>query len=183
MNLKFDNITISGGVGVGKNTLVDNIKTHLEPLGWKFRSSGQIVRDYTKENILPLASMAPDYLHRQIDSKVVELLTNERHWVIEAWLAGFLARDLKNTLRILLICSENSLLIDRVVNRDKVTVQQAKEFIKKREEDNTRTFKRLYGDHDFWNPKHYHLVLDTYSSGPMETAGKVLDFLGYKNGQ
>ena len=48
MNLKFKNITISGGVSTGKNTLLDNLKPHLEPQGWKFTSGGQILRDFAK---------------------------------------------------------------------------------------------------------------------------------------
>ena len=35
-------------------------------------------------------------------------------------------------------------------------------------------------DYDFWHPKYYDLVIDTYSSGQMETVGKVLDKLAYK---
>lgn len=181
MKLKFDNITISGGIAVGKNTLMDNLKSYLEPDGWKFRSSGQIVRDYSKEYVLPLASLAPDELHHKIDDKVRDLLKNEKHWVIEAWLSGYLAKDFDNTLRVLLVCSENSLRVDRVANRDKVSIQQAIEYIKKREEDNEKTFNRIYKFKDYWNPRHYQLVIDTYSSGQMETVGKVLDTLGFKN--
>lgn len=183
MTLKFDNLTISGGIAVGKNTLMDNLRPYLEPYGWKFRSSGQIIRDYAKEYVLPLGSLAPDVLHHKIDDKVRDLLEKDKHWVIEAWLSGYLAKDFDNTLRVLLICSENSLRVDRVANRDKVTIQQAIEYIKKREEDNEKTWNRIYKFNDYWNPKHYHLIIDTYSSGQMETAGKVLDALDYDNGK
>lgn len=179
MNFKFNNITLSGGVAVGKGTLAKNLVPYLEPYGWKFRASGQIVRDYTKEYVKPNASLAPDELHRKIDSKVHELLQNEKGWVIEAWLSGFLARDIPTTLRVLLVCSSEAVKIDRVANRDKVTVDEAKHFIKEREIDNEKTFQHLYGKHDFWNPRHYNLVIDTYSSGQLETVGKVLDKLGY----
>lgn len=181
MKLLFENITISGGVAVGKNTLLENLRPYLKPKGWTFRYTGQIVRDYLKEYVKPNASLAPDELHRNIDDKVISLLSKEEKWVIEGWLSGFLARNLDNTLRVLLICSQPSLQVDRVANRDKVTVVEAKHFIKTRIDDNFQTFKKLYGDHDFFDPKHYHLVIDTYSSGQLETTGKVLDALGYKN--
>lgn len=180
MNLKFQNITISGGVAVGKNTLKDNLMSYLEPLGWKFTSGGQLLRDFSKEYVQPLASLVDDDFHNKLDQRTRDLLTQEGHYVIEAWLAGFIAKDLDNTLRILLTCENDALRIDRVANRDKVSIDDAKKFIKEREENNMQEWKRMYGNHNFWDPKLYHLVLDTYSMGPMETVGKVLDTLGYK---
>lgn len=167
---------------MGKNTLLNNLKPYLKRLGFKFRSSGQFLRQHTNEFIQPLSSLASDQFHRSVEDKVFELLKKEKGWVIEGWLAGFVARQLKNTLRVLLICSQESLKVDRVVNRDKITVDKAKKFIKEREEDNFKVWQKLYGNYNFFNPKYYNLVIDTYSSGPLETAGKVLDKLGYKTG-
>jgi len=178
MALKFRNITISGGVATGKNTLLNNLKPFLEPLGWKFASGGQILRDYLKEYVNPLAGAAPANIHHQIDKRTIKLL-DEGNYVIESWLAGFMARDRKDTLRVLLYCSNPALKIDRVVNRDKVTVEEAKKMIKEREENNFHTWKKIYGDYNFFDPQYYHLLIDTYSSGPLETVGKVLDALGY----
>jgi cytidylate kinase len=179
MKLKYDNITISGGVAVGKNTLMNNLKPCLKPLDWKFSSGGQILRDFAKEYIQPLASLADKKFHQTLDARTKKLLTKESHYVIEAWLSGFMARDLKNTLKVLLICSNCSLKVDRVVNRDKITVQQAINFIKQREEKNFKTWQKIYGNYNFFDPKYYNLIIDTYSSGPLETVGKVLDKLGY----
>ena len=176
--MKYKNITISGGVAVGKNTLQENLKSYLQPQGFKFTSGGQLLRDFSREYVQPLASLAPDEFHHKLDDRTKKLL-EEGKYVIEAWLAGFMARDRDDTLRILLICSHDSVRIDRVVNRDKVTIEKAKTYIKDREETNFREWKRIYGDHDFFDPKYYHLVIDTYSSGPNETVGKVLDKLGY----
>jgi len=180
MELNFRNITISGGVATGKNTLLENLKPFLAPLEWKFASGGIILRQYLKEYKHPLASLGDEKIHRIIDNKTIVLLKEEKY-VIESWLAGFMARNFDNTLRVLLICSNPALKIDRVVNRDKVTIEQAKRMIKEREEDNIRTWKKIYGNFEFFDPKYYHLVIDTYSSGPLETVGKVLDRLGFKN--
>lgn len=179
MKLKYDNITISGGVAVGKNTLMNNLMPYLKPLGWKFTSGGQLLRDATKEYVQPLASLADKKFHNTLDNRTKKLLTKEGHYVIEAWLSGFMAYDLKNTLKVLLICSNCSLKIDRVVNRDKITVEQAINFVREREEENFKTWQKIYGKYNFFNPKYYDLVIDTYSSGPLETVGKVLDKLGY----
>jgi cytidylate kinase len=178
MTLKFENITISGGVAVGKNTLKDNLQKHLQPYGWKFTSGGQLLRDFTKEYKQPLASLADDDFHRRLDQRTLDLLTKEKNYVIEAWLAGFVARELDNTLRVLLLCKDNALRIDRVANRDKVSVEDAKKYIREREEVNFTEWKRIYGEYNFWDPKYYHLIIDTYEYGQMETAQKVLDAIG-----
>lgn len=181
MNLKFDNITISGGVGVGTTTLMKNLEPSLSPLGWKFTSTGKIFREHTHNDVLPSASLASDDFHRKTEERAYELLSKEKNWVIDAWLAGWVARDLPRVLRVFLLCSEESLVVDRIVNRDKITVMQAKEYIRKRFEDNMETWKRIYGDHDFFDKKYYHLIIDTYSSGQGETTRKVLNALGYPN--
>ncbi|OGK16362.1 hypothetical protein A2774_02810 [Candidatus Roizmanbacteria bacterium RIFCSPHIGHO2_01_FULL_39_12c] len=180
MELKYDNVTISGEVATGKNTLLDNLKPYLKPKGWRFTSGGKILRDFLKEYVHPLSSKGGKEVDYQIDNRTKRLLKKGKY-AIESWLAGFMARDFKNTLRVLLVCSNPALQIDRVVNRDNVLVEQAKKLIKERKEDNFRHWKKIYGDFDFFSPKYFHLTIDTYSSGPLETAGKVLDKLGYKN--
>lgn len=181
MKLKYENITISGGVATGKNTLLNNLKPFLESLGWRFTSGGQLLRDYLKEYIHPLANLAGKEVHHMIDNRTRKFLTQEGHYVIESWLSGFIARDLKNTLRVLLICSNPALKVDRVVNRDKISIEKAKVFIKEREEENFKTWQKIYGKYNFFAPEYFHLIIDTYSSDPLETVGRVLDKLGYKH--
>lgn len=181
MDFKYANMTISGGIAVGTTTLMENLKPYLEPYQWKFKSNGEIVREYTKENVLPLATLVSDDFDRKIEATVYEKLEKEKNWVLEGWLTGFISRNLPNTLRILLICSENSIRIDRLMNRDKVSVSDAKNFLKLREDKNFKKWQQIYGEHNFFNPKYYHLVIDTYSSGQNQTVGKVLDALGYKS--
>lgn len=180
MDLKYKNIAISGGVASGKGTLKDNLRPYLEPLGWKFASGGELNRKQSHENISPSADKVTDDFNNYIEKRTEELFTNEKHYVIEAWLAGWVARNMQDTLRILLTCSHPALRIDRVAARDKVTIAEAKQVIHDREESNTKVWHRLYGNHDFYDPKLFHVVIDTYSCGPMETVGKVLDELGYK---
>lgn len=187
MKIKYNNITISGGVSVGKNTLLNNLKPYLKD--WKFFSGGLFMREYAiKHGLISkedakhhLATVYGDDFDRQVDAEMPKRLKEEKHLIIESWLAGFLARDLKKTLRILLICSNDALRVDRIVNRDKTTVEEAKHNIHNREEENFKKWQRLYGNHNFFDPKYYQLVIDTYSSGPLETVGKVLDKLGYDN--
>jgi cytidylate kinase len=181
MELKYRNITVSGKVAVGTTTLSKNLK---QALGWKHINAGFIQREYDRihhihENKQGALSR-PDDHEREVDAMTKKMLGDEKNLIYEAWLSGFMAQGIKQILKILVICSEDALRIDRVVNREKVSVDEAKYWIKQREEENIAKWKKLYGNHDFWHPKYYDLVIDTYSVGPMETLGKVLDKLGYK---
>src|SRR3989338_8616362 len=51
--------------------------------------------------------------------------------------------------------------------------------------ENQIKWQKLYGKHDFWDPKSKicDLVIDTSSSGPLETMGNVLDKLGFRHGR
>ena len=182
MKLKYRNITVSGGVAVGKNTLHENLKPYLEPLGWTFTSGGKLLRDFSNEYVQPVASLAPDDFHKELDERTKKLL-EKGNYVIEAWLAGFMSKERTDTLRVFLHCQDDALKIDRVANRDNISIDDAKKYIKEREEGNFTEWKRMYGDYDFFDPKYYHIAIDTYSSGPHETVGIVLDKLGYKNGK
>lgn len=179
--MKYKNIAISSQIAAGKSTLLRNLRTHLEPVGWRLRSTGQIIRDHTKENILPLASLVSDDFDRKIEAEVLNLFFQGEKNVVEGWLAGFIARDIKTTFKVLLICSDFSIRVDRVANRDSLSIQKAKEYIKTREEENFKKWKRVYGDYDFFNPSYFNLIIDTYSLGPMETLGRVLDKVGYRS--
>lgn len=181
MKLKYDNLTISGGIGVGTTTLYNNLKPYLAPLGFKFRSSGEYIREHTRENIMPVATLVSDEFDRSLEESVEKTLKSQKKWVVEAWLSGFVARNFKNALKVLLICSNKSLKTDRIVNRDKLSVSEAQKQIETREKDNFKKWRRIYGHYSFFDPKYYDLVIDTSDSGPLETVGKVLDKLEYKS--
>lgn len=183
--LKYNAVTISGTVAVGTTTLAKNLQ---EILGWKYINAGEIQRRYDRKHNIHEnkqgATARPDQHERGIEDMTKNVLETEKNIIYEAWLAGFIAQKIPGVLKVLLICSEESVLIDRVVNREGISVNEAKKWFKKRTEENTIKWRKLYGKHDFWSPKSgfYDLVIDTYSSGPMETTGKVLDKLGYVNG-
>lgn len=185
--LKYRNITISGKVGVGGTTLFENLKPYLKPLGWKFFTAGEFMRRYAQEKgLFPkgakehhLATVYSDEFDKKVDYGMRERLQKENRLVFEAWLSGFMARGVKGVLKVLIICSDMSVVIDRIVNRDGVAVEEAKKHIKEREEKNIKKWKRIYGNHDFYDPNKYDLVIDTYSNSKEETLEKVLKELGF----
>jgi predicted cytidylate kinase len=191
--LKYSSIAISGRPGAGRSTLLKNLKPLVEPLGWEIFSGGDWARQFAiktgkhKANDIThhYATDYGDEIDHQIDAAMRKKLSDpDTHVVVESWIAGWNMRGLKHVLKVLLMC-DDALRIDRVVNRDTISVEEAKQHLWGREEANVAKWKRMYGVTDFWDPKYYDLVINTYSHGPLETLDLVLQALGYysANGQ
>ena len=191
--LKYSSLAISGPPGAGRSTLLKNLRSSLEPLGWEFFSGGEWSRKYAIENGMHdpkdlkhhLATDYGDEVDHQIDDAMRNKISDPNvHIAIESWIAGWNARGLPHVLKVLLMC-DDSLRIDRIVNRDNVTVEEAKQHLRQREEANLSKWKRMYNTNDFWDPKHYDLIINTYSHGPGQTLEIVLQAIGYYkiNGQ
>ncbi len=197
----YKNITISGLPGTGTTTLLRLVENKM---GWKGYSGGEFMREYALEKGIfkpeeGLHHSSADYeddFDRKIDLGIREKLEKKTNGIYEAWLTGFLAQGVDGVLKVLLICSDDGVRVDRVVNRDQVTVSQAKEHIMTREEQNRRKWTRVYKEEwdkwvvktgmigedepiDFWDPRLYDLIIDTYSNSREETLRKVLDKVGY----
>jgi len=193
VSLKYSSLAISGRPGAGRSTLLKNLRPNLEPLGWEFFSGGEWSRQHSislgkHDPNDPKHHLATDYgdeVDYQIDQALREKISKpETHMAVESWIAGWNARGLPHVLKVLLMC-DDSLRIDRIVNRDNATVEEAKAHLREREEANIGKWKRLYGVADFWDPKYYDLVINTYSHGPGQTLELVLQAIGYYklNGQ
>ncbi len=193
--LKYSSIAISGRPGAGRSTLLNNLKPIIVPLGWETFSGGDWSRQFSiqmgkhdpKDAKHHLATDYGEDIDHQIDLALREKLANPKtHVAVESWIAGWNMRGFKHVLKILLMC-DDALRIDRIVNRDNLSVNEAKKHIRDREEANLTKWSKMYHvpKKDFWDPKHYDLVLNTYSHGPQETLGVVLQALGYytANGQ
>lgn len=181
MNPKYRIITVSGMIASGTTTLAKNL-SHI--LGWHHINVGGLQREFDRkhainENMHGAIARSDDH-EKSMEEMTKKMLLEEKNLVYEAWLAGFIAQNMEGVFKVLLVCSHEDIRVDRVVNRENVTVEEAKQWIKQREEENIKKWKILYGDYDFWDPRYYDLVIDTYTVGPMETMGKVLDKLGHK---
>ncbi|MBI4130277.1 cytidylate kinase family protein [Candidatus Roizmanbacteria bacterium] len=179
--LNYRNITVSGKIATGTSTLAKGL---AHTLGWKRVNAGDIQREYDRQHGIHEnkqgAEARPDEHEQEIEKMTKQKLSSEDKLIYEAWLSGFVAREISGVLRVLLICSRDAIRVDRVMNRDDVSLDEAKIFIQQREAENISKWKKLYGEYDFWNSQYFHVVIDTYSSGPLETLGVVLDKLGYQ---
>jgi cytidylate kinase len=198
----YKNITISGLPGAGSTTLLAHLKEALKFDQWTGFSGGEFMRAYAAENNLfdsklklHHSSMAyGEDFDRKVDMGIREKLEKENHWIIESWLSGFMAQQVKGTLKVLMICSDEAIRIDRVVNRDSVTVEDAKANMHKRYIENLQKWSKMYAKEwqewvvktgtvkaddpiDFWRPDLYDVVLDTYSLSKEQSLTKVLNAL------
>lgn len=180
------NITISGRIGTGKSTLADHL---AELLGWSVLDGGKIFRKLAKEMGISIVdkNQIPDEIDVAFEERVKHMLTNEKNHVVQSHLSGFVAQGIEGVYKILVVCEDEegedkqSIRIDRLMNRDLLSADEAKHDIKKREEEHLEKFRRLYVDNDtnwvYWNKKYYDLVVNTFSLNQKEALNFVLNAL------
>ena len=144
MMFKFKNITISGKIAVGTTTLAKNLEGVL---GWKRINVGAIQREFDRVHHIHEnkqgASSRSDEHEQAMEKMTQDMLQRESHLIYEAWLSGFVARDIPSVLRVLLVCSHEDIRVDRVVNRENITIEEAKDWMFQRENENITKCKKL----------------------------------------
>ena len=198
----YKNITISGLPGSGSTTLLAMLKEKLKFDGWTGFSGGEFMRSYAVEKglyddtqkIHHDATAYGEEFDRQIDLGIREKLKEQERWIIESWLSGFFAQGVDRVCKVLMICSDDSVRIDRIVNRDEVDVNIAKSHIHNRYKTNLEKWSRMYAAQwqkwvverglassneaiDFWKQDLYDVVIDTYSHNQQQALKVVLDVI------
>lgn len=184
------NITVSGRIGSGATTVAMGLS---KTLNWELLEGGEIFEkihldlNITEENV----NGRPDKFDLKYEEKVIKILKEEKHRIIQSHLAGFDAKDISGVFKILVVCEDSEgndkpeIRIDRLVNRRKISIDQAKEDVLVREKENLEKWKRLYAKDDpswvYWDKKYYDLVINTYSHNQEETLKIALEAIGYKN--
>lgn len=201
----YHNVTISGLPGCGSTTLLNLLREHLKFDGWTGFSGGEFMRAYAAEKGLydnanathHDATVYSDEFDRQVDYGMREKLSEEQGWILESWLSGFVAQGVPGTFKVLMICSDDAVRIDRIVNRDQITVKDAKKHIQERYDKNLAKWTRMYSKEwqewvvgrglvkstdpiDFWLPDLYDCVIDTYSVNQQQALAVVLDAIEKK---
>ena len=192
----YKNITISGLPGAGSTTLGKHLAQHL---GFKYHSGGDFMRQYAikkgyfdpKETVHHLATAYPDDFDRKVDYEMRDNIFHTEGCVYESWLSGFLAQGAKDTLKILVFCSDDAVRVDRIANRDDISIAEAKEHIFTREQKNLEKWIQMYSQEwkdwvvepktlsgtepiYFWRRELYDLAIDTFRLGKEETLDKAL---------
>lgn len=179
---KIRNITVSGRIGSGATTLAQNL---AEYLGWGLLDGGKIFRRLTNDH--GFAGNRDDKFDLEYEEKIKKILTEESCHVIQSHLAGFDAQGIDGIYKIFVVCEDKNgedkadVRIDRLVNRDGVSVEQAKHELKERDKQNLDKWRRLYAENDpnwvYWNKKYYDLIINTYELNQKDAFKETLKAL------
>ncbi|MBI4064745.1 cytidylate kinase family protein [Candidatus Gottesmanbacteria bacterium] len=168
----YNKVTISGKICTGKTTLFWLLQ---KKLGWPTFSASQYFRDYSRSTGVSLqkAEEQNPNLTREVDLRMKKLLLEEEHILLEGWMAGIMADQIPDVLRILLRC-EDVERTNRFAKREKVSDEEAKASIEERERNLFTKLDEIYHRSDFVNPKNYNLIIDTTRKPLEEPLGVVL---------
>jgi cytidylate kinase len=184
------NITISGRIGAGATTLAKKLSNVLN---WPLLEGGDLFEKIHKQlNISQIDVLErPDSFDLQFEAQIKKILTNERNQIIQSHLAGFDIQGIAGVYKILVICQDPQgqdkadIRIDRLMNRDGISLEAAKREALTREKENLEKFRKLYAHNDqnwiYWDVKYYDLIVNTYSLNKEEALEFALNNIGYKN--
>jgi cytidylate kinase len=184
------NITISGRIGAGATTLAKKLSNVLN---WPLLEGGDLFEKIHKQlNISQIDVLErPDSFDLKFEAQIKKILTNERNQIIQSHLAGFDIQGIAGVYKILVICQDPQgqdkadIRIDRLMNRDGISLEAAKHEALTREKENLEKFRKLYAHNDqnwiYWDVKYYDLIVNTYSLNKEEALKFALSNTGYKN--
>lgn len=180
-------ITVSGRIGAGSTSLA---KSLAKLFGWKHLEGGEIFWEAVRKRMgldPKETNLRPDEEDRLFDEQLKKILREDRDIVLETKLAGFNAQGISGVFKILVICEDRdgvdqtAIRIDRLVNREKIPVEEAKEEITLREKNDLEKWRKLYAKDDpswiYYNPSYYDLVINTYDHNAEESVAKTLEML------
>lgn len=183
-------ITVSGRIAAGSTSLAKHI---AQTLHWKHLEGGEVFWEAVrrKMDLSPKdTNLRPDEEDVLFDDKLKEILANDDHIVLETKLAGFFSQGMEEIFRIGVVCDNEEgkdqaeIRIDRLVNREHVSVHDAKAEVLEREKNDLEKWRLLYvdGNQDwvYWKKEYFDLVVNTYSHDPDESLELVLEAIGYK---
>lgn len=175
--MNFKNITISGKICTGKSTLRNLLIKKLKN-GWTTFSTGELFRQYVKENNLSLeqADEQNNKLSKKIDNQVKTLLKTKEKLIIDSWMAGITAKGIKDVLKVLLVCKDD-IRYKRFAKREKLNYQTSKKMVDERLQNWAKKIKEIYHRDDFYDEKLFDLIIDTSYITPQAVLKQVLTAL------
>lgn len=181
-------ITISGRIASGSTTLAKKLS---QTIGWRHMEGGEIFWEAVRSRLQLNAkdtALRPDEEDAAFDASLKEILKTQEHIVVETKLAGFNAQGISDVFKILVLCEsadgtdQTQIRIDRLVNREQMSMEEAKEEVLIREKSDVEKWRRLYANNDsawtYWDAKYYDLVINTYSHDHEQTLDTALAALG-----
>jgi cytidylate kinase len=178
-------ITVSGRIASGSTTLAKHLAHYL---GWKHMEGGEIFWEAVRSKLGLQAkdtNLRPDEEDLLFEEKQKEILAKYHHLVLESKLAGFCAQGIPDVFKIGVVCEDKDggdqaqIRIDRLVNREEVSVEEAKAEVLEREENDLAKWRKLYANNDsewvYWDKNFYNLVVNTFTHNQEESLKLVLE--------
>ncbi len=182
-------ITVSGRIASGSTTLGQKI-AHV--LGWRHVEGGEVFWEAVRTKMgleEKDTNLRPDKEDEDFDASLKQILTNGKNLVLETKLAGFNSQGIPEVFKIGVVCEDEEgndkadIRIDRLINREKISIEEAKEEVVEREKNDLEKWRRLYADNNqnwvYWDKKYYDLIINTYSHNQDETLKLALEKIGY----
>ncbi len=184
-------ITVSGRIGAGSTTLAKGI---AKILGWKRLEGGDIFWEAVRKRLgldPKDTNLRPDEEDLLFDKQLKKILHEDKDVVLETKLAAYNAQGISGIFKILVVCEDKdgvdqtAIRIDRLVNRERISVEEAKVEVMEREEHDLAKWRKIYADEDrawvYWDKKYYDLVVNTFSSNQEEALKIALEGIGYSS--
>lgn len=164
-------ITISGNAASGKDTVAELLAKKL-----KLKLIRGTLRVFAKEKGMDILDFEKtftsdsDYWDKKLDQWQKEAVKKAGDCILVSYLGGYHIdwADLKVWLY-----ADDRVRAQRTAKRDKLPIKKARVYLKERDEFFRQKTKRIYGV-DFWNPKYYHLRIDTSHLTPEEIVDKII---------
>lgn len=168
---KYTSISISGPVASGTTTAAREVANKLSI---EYQSAGDYFRQYMIEHGIDIYKKEdiPDKIDIDFDDEVKKTLKSATPIVFEGIYSGYIARDMKHVMKILLIADEK-VRIKRALNRTH-THTETPETVRARDKSHDAKFRKLYDDENFLDPKLFDLVIDTTNISIEDTNKKIL---------
>jgi cytidylate kinase len=182
-------ITVSGRIASGSTTLANRLS---QTLNWRHIEGGEVFWEAVRQKLgldPKDTALRPDADDKDFDASLKHMLATQQHVVLETKLAGFNAQNVPGVFKILVVCTDpegndqTNIRIDRLVNREGMGIDMAKEEVLVREKNDIEKWQRLYADNNmewvYWDTRYYDLVINTYSHDQQQTLDLALEAIGY----
>ena len=181
-------ITVSGRIASGSTTLAKKLASVLN---WRHVEGGEVFWEAVRQRMgldPKDTALRPDDEDKAFEDYQKKLLAQDQHIVLETKLAGFNAQQISGVFKILVVCTDfaghdqTNIRIDRLVNREGMSIDKAKEEVLVREKNDIEKWQRLYANNNhtwvYWDDRYYDLVINTYSHDQQKTLDIALEAIG-----
>lgn len=190
MNPDMRIITVSGRIGCGSTTLAKKLS---EKLSWRHIEGGEVFWEEVRKKMGATpkdTNLRPDGEDTRFDAELKKMLQEDKDIILETKLAGFNAQGIAGVFKILLLCDsregndQTNVRIDRLVNREHVSIEEAKQEVLEREENDVAKWRKLYAHGDatwtYYDKKYYDLVINTFENNQEQTFDLALSALNIR---